>query len=484
MEKAKGRKSAISPTLAKTSPASKFAREEVIERKIRKFSAEAIYFVIAFAVLALFVGLFGTVGVMAAQNRGTVPYYKTNSTLIGSKNVFNNGDQLGIGSVMYNFGNRNPLNSHKEQNGVLTIDGDIKLSKIRNVPIIKEDRLYNLNGDLWWNASKIGIWSGEVLPTSTPTTTFPSITTMGKVGIGTLDPKLQLHVRIGNAGGYPVFPTSSDMFLLEGRDYSIMHMLTNGNSGDGARGSYIEFATSTERGAGYIGYRNADDSIVFGHNGGINENMRITSDGRVGIGTAAPATKLHVNGDIVASPGSISATGAITANGNITSNSGNIMVNNGNIQASGDLSIRNINAAYINVPTVNTTELWSGTLNTGKLCLNGDCKTSWPGSSDSRLKKNIRPLTSSLDTIKKLDGVKFNWRKDEFPDRYFSAGDQLGFIAQDVEKVLPELVNTDTKGYKTLNYEGIIPVLVNAMKEQQQQIDELKAEVEKLKTDR
>jgi hypothetical protein len=91
--------------------------------------------------------------------------------------------------------------------------------------------------------------------------------------------------------------------------------------------------------------------------------------------------------------------------------------------------------------------------------------------SDSRLKTNIQPLVSSLNKIMALNGITFNWNKITAQG---SDDKQIGVIAQDVEKVLPELVNINSSGYKTVNYIGLIPVLIESIKEQQKQIDELK----------
>ena len=62
-----------------------------------------------------------------------------------------------------------------------------------------------------------------------------------------------------------------------------------------------------------------------------------------------------------------------------------------------------------------------------------------------------------------------------------SSREQIGLIAQDVEKVLPELVNTDSEGFKSVDYTKLGPVLIEAIKEQQQQIDQLKKEIQMLK---
>ena len=91
--------------------------------------------------------------------------------------------------------------------------------------------------------------------------------------------------------------------------------------------------------------------------------------------------------------------------------------------------------------------------------------------SDIRYKKNITTISAPLDIISQLRGTSYEFRTDEFPQKGFSEGKQLGVIAQEVEKVLPELVTTGTDGYKSVNYDGFIPVLIEGMKAQQTQIE-------------
>lgn len=100
--------------------------------------------------------------------------------------------------------------------------------------------------------------------------------------------------------------------------------------------------------------------------------------------------------------------------------------------------------------------------------------------SDQRYKQNIHPLTGSLNKINSLNGYSYFMRKEEFPELNFSDQKQIGFIAQELEQVFPEMVYTDEKGYKTVNYQAMTPVLLEAIKEQQIQIDELKKLVEQL----
>ena len=98
-------------------------------------------------------------------------------------------------------------------------------------------------------------------------------------------------------------------------------------------------------------------------------------------------------------------------------------------------------------------------------------------SSDERLKTNVNTISSSLDNILKLRGVTFNWKKSASNDHL-----HYGFIAQEVEKVFPDLVGTDSNGFKTVNYSGVIPVLTEAIKTQQEEIESLKSENEQLKS--
>ena len=98
------------------------------------------------------------------------------------------------------------------------------------------------------------------------------------------------------------------------------------------------------------------------------------------------------------------------------------------------------------------------------------------GSSDARLKTNINTMTGALDNVLKLRGVTFNWKESS------NARLQYGFIAQEMEKVFPDLVGTDSNGFKTINYSGVIPVLTEAIKTQQEEIESLKSENEQLKS--
>jgi hypothetical protein len=87
--------------------------------------------------------------------------------------------------------------------------------------------------------------------------------------------------------------------------------------------------------------------------------------------------------------------------------------------------------------------------------------------SDARLKANIISLGSTLSKLLQIDGKSYTMKKDE------SEKQKIGLLAQDIEKVFPELVS-ESHGVKSVNYQGLVPVLINALKEQQSEIDELK----------
>lgn len=103
--------------------------------------------------------------------------------------------------------------------------------------------------------------------------------------------------------------------------------------------------------------------------------------------------------------------------------------------------------------------------------------------SDSRLKTDIRTLAGALTAVQSLRGVSFRWDPAQFGGRTVPAGRQIGFIAQEAQRVLPEVVTTDESGYLSIQYANVVPVLVEAIKEQQKQIDAKNAAIEKLRSD-
>lgn len=89
-------------------------------------------------------------------------------------------------------------------------------------------------------------------------------------------------------------------------------------------------------------------------------------------------------------------------------------------------------------------------------------------SSDIRLKEKIVPLNSALNKVSQLEGVSFNWR-----DKNIGTDREIGLIAQEVEKVFPEVVSTDEEGYKSVQYANLVAPIINAIKELDKKIEDL-----------
>ena len=125
---------------------------------------------------------------------------------------------------------------------------------------------------------------------------------------------------------------------------------------------------------------------------------------------------------------------------------------------------------YIKIKTINITSTISGAAQALTVGNSGDgsyaVANAWNTFSDRRFKKNINPIppTTALQDILSLQGVTFNWIKDNQPS--------IGFIAQDVQKIVPQIVSADQQGYLSVDYSKITPILVQAVKKQQQEISQ------------
>lgn len=126
--------------------------------------------------------------------------------------------------------------------------------------------------------------------------------------------------------------------------------------------------------------------------------------------------------------------------------------------------------------------------------------TQWFTASDERLKKNIKPITGGLDKIKQLRPVSYNYDYDPISDtlnasnlssikqktlesdskNHFESKKTNGFLAQEFRTVLPESVKEDKNGILSINYNDVIPLLVESIKEQQQIIENLENKIESL----
>jgi hypothetical protein len=89
--------------------------------------------------------------------------------------------------------------------------------------------------------------------------------------------------------------------------------------------------------------------------------------------------------------------------------------------------------------------------------------------SDRRLKDNIKPISDALDKINQIGGYEFDWNDKQITYE----GHDIGVIAQEIEAILPELVNTRENGYKAVKYDKLVALLIQAIKELDKKVNNL-----------
>lgn len=215
--------------------------------------------------------------------------------------------------------------------------------------------------------------------------------------------------------------------------------------------------------------------------------------GLVGIGTSSPTSLLTVgraDGSITAElllnpAATVNEGGQITIRKSLTGSVVDWTIDQyGTTAANARLRIFSGTTETNGINILENGNVGIGTNNpTTKLYVNGDITAnSIAGTSDIRFKTNIRPVQNALFKVKALKGVYFNWNQKDFPEKEFGSQDELGFIAQEVEKIVPEIVSKDKskEEYRSVKYDKLVALLVEAIKEQQKEIDSLTKKVDKL----
>lgn len=225
-------------------------------------------------------------------------------------------------------------------------------------------------------------------------------------------------------------------------------------------------------------FRATTDVMGFSTNG--TEKMRIALDGNVGIATTTTPQKLTVLGNTQSSLFYASSNGTAAApafNFSADPNMGMYRITTDvlGFSTAGAERMRVASNGNVGVGTTNPTYKFHVV---GRVKSDGINETS-----DARLKKNVSPINNSLAKVLEMQGVTYNWRTDEFPERELSNDLQYGLIAQELEKVIPELVDTDDEGWKSIEYSHLVPVLIEALKEQQKIIDSQGNEISSLKAE-
>jgi hypothetical protein len=269
-----------------------------------------------------------------------------------------------------------------------------------------------------------------------------TITGAGNVGIGTTSPNKALTVYGSNDNGIWIDS--------QGGQYTSLAFGHNGTekaniAWDNTNG-YTNISTY---GSGHLAMSTGGSINAF-----------LNSSGNFGIGTTAP-TSISVN------------TNSLTVGSSRNDLSGAIVYqSNGTIKAQSYWDSTGW-LTYVNSGTARwyTNATLNMELNTsGTLTVKADL-VAYGSPSDKRLKENIKPIESALDKVEKLQGVTFDWKES---DSILNIKEDIGFIAQDVQKVIPELVRENKDGMLSMRHQGIAPILLEAIKELKAEIEELK----------
>jgi hypothetical protein len=268
----------------------------------------------------------------------------------------------------------------------------------------------------------------------------------GNVGIGTTSPATKLHV----SGANTVMRLSSTS-------------------------SYVDMIMTNSSNTGFLNLDGSKMNFFVGGGSSGDLKMSIGTNGNVGIGTTSPAVQLEL-GDNTADE-KLRLTGAASGKplmtfyntttkiGQISSSSVGVTVSS---LGSGNMTFENGGGARFVIDNSGNVGI-ADTSPSYKLDVDGTIRATGDviAYSDVRVKENIKTIDNAITKVNKLRGVEFN--------KIGSEKKSIGVIAQEIEKVLPEVVKEDDKGMKSVAYGNIVGVLIEAIKDQQKQIDELKS---------
>jgi hypothetical protein len=318
------------------------------------------------------------------------------------------------------------------------------------------------------NSTISGIALGSNLATLTIGTGLSGTSYNGSTGI-TIANTITNTNQLTNGAG---FITSA------GTAAAISQTVTGTNSAELVRGNMADndqfriLVGGTASNAGFVEIATADDGT---------EPIYVRQYTGTFTSLTRTATLLDGSGN-TSFPGTVSAAAA-SLSGNLTVSSGN--ATGGGIILADDGDIVDLNDGFCAMRFSSGVRIHSGNRtggavirlgNGGDIIASSDI-TAFGSPSDIRLKENIKPLETALDKVLKLQGVTYDWKEGTDARSMTNIKEDIGFIAQQVQEVVPELVRQNDNGFLSLRDKGITALLVEAIKEQQKQIEELKAKL-------
>jgi hypothetical protein len=293
------------------------------------------------------------------------------------------------------------------------------------------------------------------------------------LGIGTTSPDQKLHVHKGSAGS--VTANGNSPLVVENSTHGYIHILTPASSEQG-----VLFGDPTNNISGAL-IVDTSNQMQF-RSGGNTTRMWLNADGDLGIGTGPSFAKLRVyeNAGGRALWGESTAATSSVINTGIEANAQKSNLRNYGVQARGYGGSGALNFGgwfYANNGSTNYGVYSSGASPGYDFYATGS-GTNYGSSSSIRWKRDIVEIDDPLGKVNDLRGIYFTWDKEH------GGLHDIGMVAEEVGEVLPEIVEyeTDGSGYATgMDYSMLTPLLVEAVKEQQEQIEVLKAEILELK---
>jgi len=294
-----------------------------------------------------------------------------------------------------------------------------------------------------------------------------SLTTAGYLGIGTTTPYTELHLRQDNSGGL-----GPSLTLMNGA----------GGAGAGASVDFDGYDTTTYSPTARI--QSIDDANYSSHltfqtktpgsvTNGLVEQMRLSDYGTLIMDSSGNnkgfLNDSQTNGTGLAFGGPGSGEGIASCRANFCPSDADLQSTQYGLSFYTNHTLR-VNIENGGSVIIQGNEVVAGCTYWDNGSQQGTCI------SDARLKTNIQPFPRLLDKLAQLEPVHFDWNPSSPPELHHGSGRQYGFIAQQVEKIFPEMVTMGNDGYRRVNY-GVLPYLVL------QGLRELKEDNDKLRTE-